>query len=233
MAAFQRNSKPYNRPTADGQWVHDKAPGSRKSLNGETRRNAPAHLDAPVNSRLLVSGLHYEIMPKDLQDIFGRIGTLIQEPVIRYDRSGRSLGIAVISYETAAEATRAKKQFDGKLAKEQQMTITYDTPTPRRAASAPSSLLNRIQKPALANRISNDEPSNGPGPIRTRGSRKGPKGTASAPSAAKVRPGPKKPKTAEDLDKELDAFMVDSEAVAPEAEAEAAPAAVAQDVEMA
>jgi THO complex subunit 4 len=32
---------------------------------------------------------------------------------------------------------------------------------------------------------------------------------------AASRPGPKKPKTAEELDKELDAFMGDSDAAAP------------------
>ena len=35
----------------------------------------------------------------------------------QYDRSGRSSGVAVVTFETPAEATRAKKQFDGILAK--------------------------------------------------------------------------------------------------------------------
>lgn len=35
----------------------------------------------------------------------------------KYDRSGRSSGTAIIAFETTAEATRAKKQFDGILAK--------------------------------------------------------------------------------------------------------------------
>lgn len=65
------------------------------------------------------------------------------------------------------------------------------------------------------------------GPIRSRPAR-GP----AAPRAAGARAGPKKPKTAEELDKELDAFMGDSETVAPIAE-EPAPAASVQDVEMA
>jgi hypothetical protein len=36
---------------------------------------------------------------------------------LKYDRSGRSSGVAIISYETASEAASAKKQFDGILAK--------------------------------------------------------------------------------------------------------------------
>ena len=36
---------------------------------------------------------------------------------LKYDRSGRSSGVAIIAFETPAEATRAKKQFDGILAK--------------------------------------------------------------------------------------------------------------------
>lgn len=35
----------------------------------------------------------------------------------KYDRSGRSSGVAVISFETPVQATRAKKQFEGILAK--------------------------------------------------------------------------------------------------------------------
>lgn len=142
------------------------------------------------------------------------------------------------------------------------MTIVFDTMPirgPRRVVSAPttSSLLNRIQKPPLAERLSTDDStprsSNGPcvhpvisshsransehsGPVRTRQPRRGPR-SEGKPAA---RQGPKKPKTAEELDKELDAFMVDTEpAAAPAAPpAEVAPAvAVAatpvQDVEMA
>ena len=108
------------------------------------------------------------------------------------------------------------------------MSIVYDVPPPRpakRSASAPQSLLNRIQKPPLLDRLSHDDisvkapaaPSVFPssffycirlnctfrkgtvGPIRSR------------PRGPKPRREPKKPKTAEELDKELDAFMGDSE----------------------
>ncbi|KAF9458992.1 hypothetical protein BDZ94DRAFT_1291802 [Collybia nuda] len=227
--------KPYNRPSprgdADGQWLHDKAPtGPRINANGTGR---PRHAVVPasaINTRLAVSNLHYEITPKDLTAIFGQIGTLVREPLIRYDRSGRSSGTAIIAFETPAEATRAKKQFNGILAKGQPMSIEFDTPPPhaRRSASAPV-LLNRIQKLPLLDRLSRDDvhvktpsgPRGGVGPVRSR-----------PPRAGGARAGPKKPKTAEELDKELDAFMGDSETVAPIAQEETLVSPI-QDVEMA
>ncbi|KAK2461220.1 hypothetical protein APHAL10511_006747 [Amanita phalloides] len=212
MAAFRSERgvrKPYIRPAtrdADGKWAHDKAPTG--PAGGAPKPVTPA----AVNTRIVVSNLHYEINPKDLAAIFGQIGTLVREPLIRYDRSGRSSGTAIISFETAAEATRAKKQFDGILAKGQPMSIVYDTAPPRlpkRSTSAPQSLLNRIQKPPLLDRLSRDDttvktpsaPRGAVGPIRPR--IRGPK----------PRREPKKNKTAEELDKELDAFMGDSEPV--------------------
>ncbi|KAK0470488.1 hypothetical protein IW261DRAFT_1003729 [Armillaria novae-zelandiae] len=221
MSAFRNNrntQKPYTRPTnTDGQWLHDKAPG----LKGAKRM--PTTFATP-NSKIVVSNLHYEITPKDLTSIFGQFGTLVREPLLRYDRSGRSTGTAFISFETPEEATIAKKTFDGKDAKGQAMSITFDTlppRNPRRATSAPttSSLLNRIQKPPLLDRLGVDEPNPkkaATGPVRSKPNRK-------------VAPkGPKKPRTAEDLDKELDAFMGDAEPTAVPAKE-----APTQDVEMA
>ncbi|KAJ7717643.1 hypothetical protein DFH07DRAFT_1012501 [Mycena maculata] len=242
MASFRSDraprkpySRPAPRPSVDGQWLHDMAPtGPKGSVNARPRAPGAPTVSSAPNTRLVVTNLHYEISPKDLTAIFGQIGTLVCEPQIRYDRSGRSSGTAVVSFETLADATRAKKQFDGILAKSQPMSITFDAAAPprqprARSSSAPtSSLLNRIQKAPLLERLSKDDsalrtpsgPRGGIGPIRTRG-RGG--GRAAAP-----RPAPKKPKTAEELDKELDAFMVD-EAPAPVP----APTAPAQDVEMA
>jgi hypothetical protein len=117
----------------------------------------------PINSKLVVSNLHYEITPKDLavrlhpdtifaqlvegtsplcsfrSQFLGKLAHLFvshlsgyePEPseffctekfrllgsFIKYDRSGRSSGVAIISYETNMEATKAKSQFDGVLAK--------------------------------------------------------------------------------------------------------------------
>ncbi|KAG6876071.1 hypothetical protein C0993_005739, partial [Termitomyces sp. T159_Od127] len=240
--------RPETRGDVNGRWVHDKAPTGPRGAVG-----VPAPI-ASTNTKLLVSNLHYEITPKDLTAIFGQIGTLVREPLIRYDRSGRSSGTAIISFETATEATRAKKQFDGILARGnvspaisipvwdvaygtetyvfypgQPMSIAFDTLPPRhpRSASAPTSLINRMQKPPLLNRLSRDDSSvktpSGPrvsGPIRSRPARGAPR-------------APKKPKTAEELDKELDAFMGDAEPAVVTEQTPTAPEQSTQDVEMA
>ncbi|KAF9233205.1 hypothetical protein BU15DRAFT_80363 [Melanogaster broomeanus] len=197
---------------------------------------------------LVVSNLHYEITPKDLVSIFGQVGTLVREPLIRYDRSGRSSGVAIISFETAAEATRAKKQFDGKLAKglvptgtlatllraRQPMDVAFDTAPPRRVRSASmpgvstASLLNRIERPSLAERLGGGEESRKAattGPIRPRAPRSSRGGATPRSKAGRPTARPKA-KTAEELDQELDVFMDGTESKVAE------PVAVSQDVEM-
>ncbi|PPQ78630.1 hypothetical protein CVT25_010594 [Psilocybe cyanescens] len=252
MASRSAQRKPYSRPAArgpaDGQWVHDKAPTGPARGRAPVNRVAPPAPSGPagINNKLLVSNLHYEITPKDLTSVFGQIGTLIREPLLRYDRSGRSSGSAIISFETATEATRAKKQFDGYLAKGQPMSIAYDTGlppraprAPRRATSAPTtmSLLNRIEKPPLAERLAADDSSikvpSAPrafaGPVRNRPARGPGNAARNAAPFARAPKGPKKPKTAEELDKELDAFMGDAETTGPGASTSTE---VAQDVDM-
>lgn len=135
------------------------------------------------------------------------------------------------------------------------MTVIYEIPPSRRAVSAPhSSLINRIQKPPLADRLSSDDSqirdSSGPyvslshlhfkkkiiyslcysGPTRSRPSRRGGRGSNRG-GAQRSEPKSNVPKTAEELDKELDMFMGDS-AGAVDGE-KAGDAAVEQDVEMA
>ncbi|KAJ7760791.1 hypothetical protein B0H14DRAFT_2973416 [Mycena olivaceomarginata] len=216
MASFRSNRparKPYNRPQAprpniDGQWVHDMADDDNAHLNGTGNRPRIAAVVAGPSTRLVVTNLHYEITPKDLTAIFGQIGTLVSEPQIRYDRSGRSSGTATVAFETLAEATRARNQYDGILAKGQPMTIAFDVTPPRqprnRSSSAPttSSLLNRIERPPLLDRLSGTKsgskddsalprgPRGGVGPIRNaRGAQKPARGGARAAAATEEAQG--------------------------------------------
>ncbi|KAH0826690.1 hypothetical protein J3R83DRAFT_5081 [Lanmaoa asiatica] len=224
---------------SDGAWLHDRAPLS--SAKGNHAIATVAVSTNALNTKLVVSNLHYEITPKDLVSIFGQIGTLVREPLIRYDRSGRSSGVAIITYEKPAEATRAKKEFEGKLAKGQSMEIAFDTAPPRRVRSASmpgvstASLLNRIERPSLTERLGSGEDSKQPttGPIRARAPRSSRGGVG--PRSRGGRPTRPKAKTAEELDRELDVFMADDGKdvpVDPESKV-MEPVAAPQDVEMA
>ncbi|KAG2064348.1 hypothetical protein BDR04DRAFT_1137409 [Suillus decipiens] len=213
----ERQKKPYSRPRgSDGQWAHDRAPLQ------SARANAPANTGS--TTKLIVSNLHYEITPKDLVSIFGQIGTLVREPLIRYDRSGRSSGVAVVSFETPLQATRAKRQFEGKLAKGQPMEIAFDV-----APSRTTSLLSRIERPSLAERLSGGaglKQQGGAGMARTRQPRSARAASSSKTKASK--PVRSRTPTAEQLDQELDVFMADDKGAAIKKTATAV-----EDVEMA
>ncbi|KAH9964856.1 hypothetical protein BC827DRAFT_1259441 [Russula dissimulans] len=198
-----------SRAQGDSVWVHDRAPGAQRIATQSSE------LTPLLSNKLMVTNLHYEITPKDLTAIFGQIGTLVREPHIRYDRSGRSSGVAIITFETPAEATRAKKQLDGVLAKGQPISIEFDQGAPRRAGATASSLLNRIQKPPLLDRLGQSQTKAKAslilGTIRGRGRGRG-------TGSGRDRTSTALPKSAAELDNELDAFMaVDSGSGTPSA----------------
>ena len=47
-----------------------------------------------------------------IQELFSRIGP-VSKLVLRYDRAGRSEGLAFVTYESERDAREAIKQFDG------------------------------------------------------------------------------------------------------------------------
>ncbi|KAF4564558.1 hypothetical protein EYR40_010724 [Pleurotus pulmonarius] len=277
MVNFRGRSKPHSRTPADGQWLHDKAP------TGRSRDASPkGSIGSSPGSKLVVAGLHYEITPKDLNAIFGQVGTLISEPFIRYDRSGRSTGVAIVTYETTEEASKALTQFNGLLAKGtiqgtreffrdgsnicplfigQPMEISFDTSAPRPSRkSTTTALLNRIQKQPLLNRLAADSEDaemstneyvprqplqityslvlfvssdrRRTSSLRSRGRRIGRGAQGGGRRGGKTG---RKPQTAEDLDKELEAFMGDTAPPQTTATTEKVSGAAAptQDIDMA
>ncbi|KAG8993366.1 hypothetical protein FRB90_000718 [Tulasnella sp. 427] len=193
------------------------------------RREAAATSSAPL-SKLVVSGLHYEITEQELVKIFKPYGAFARDPAIRYDRSGRSTGFGFVTYENEEDAAVAQKELDGVLAKGEEIHVKLDHYYPPRAAKDKAentnkggrggSLLNRIAKESLINRLGDakeskkaatpkaegssnakrERPANG----RTRSER----GVGSGQNNRR-----QKPKTADDLDKELDAYNKTAEDV--------------------
>ena len=86
-----------------------------------------------ASSRLRVENLHYDLTEEDLdvsqnrasisatkltrnKDLFNRIGPVLKLS-LTYDRAGRSEGVAHVTYESASDAKRAIREFDGANAK--------------------------------------------------------------------------------------------------------------------
>jgi len=217
-------NKPYSRPSAPGgSWKHD------KSQN--TPEISPANTSSDADT-LVVSNLHYDVMPADLKMIFEAMGTLAREPTIKYDRSGRSLGVAYVQFSTSKAAKVALDRLNGMSAKGKPMSITFDSgrkppgfgrppPTGPKAASlinriASAPLVDRVAKPPTIPETENTSGTNNTDNGKPTGKnvrsvghgRSGKSSGGSGPKGNKPARVPKIPKTAEELDRELEAYLV-------------------------
>ncbi|KAL2262813.1 hypothetical protein VTK26DRAFT_9395 [Humicola hyalothermophila] len=115
----------------DSEWVHDRFEdyGSRRS---ETRRRySPEPSSDSRGSKLRVDNLHYELTQEDLEGLFNQIGPVIRVE-IKYDRAGRSEGVAFVTYESHRDALQAIKEYDGANAAGQPIRLTLIPAGPAR-----------------------------------------------------------------------------------------------------
>ncbi|PRQ69931.1 hypothetical protein AAT19DRAFT_11584 [Rhodotorula toruloides] len=228
----QTRGSPYARPGNDS-WKHDKfdadneprGEGSRRS----TPRNAPASAgdaSSGASAKLIIKNVHYEVSERELELLFVQIGPIAAGPKIKFDRSGRSEGIAWVTYTNEKHAAQAKEAFNGALAKGEPLEIDFDYRVgPPPGPAAPGTLLARLGNDGRGPRFASSA-DRGPGtrhvsggaPTGPRserglgsgrggargGARGGRGGTGGQQGRDRVR---KEPKTADDLDKELEAFM--------------------------
>ncbi|ETN40846.1 uncharacterized protein HMPREF1541_05126 [Cyphellophora europaea CBS 101466] len=109
------------------------------------------------------------------QELFTRIGSVV-DVKLRYDRAGRSEGVAFVSYRRTKDAQDAIDEFDGANAKGQPIRLTL-LPQPRRdnpfdRVENPRSLFDRIEAPR--DRRRSESPMNGEDESRyRRGPRRG------------------------------------------------------------
>ncbi|EXJ80528.1 hypothetical protein A1O1_08674 [Capronia coronata CBS 617.96] len=102
-------------------------------------------------AKLRVENLHYDLTEDDIYDLFTRIAPVL-DAKLRYDRAGRSEGVAFVTYQHVADARTAIREFDGANAKGQPIRITL-LPLPRRdnpfdRVENPKSLFDRIEAPS-------------------------------------------------------------------------------------
>ncbi|TDZ12933.1 Aly/REF export factor 2 [Colletotrichum spinosum] len=79
-----------------------------------------------TSAKLRVENIHYELTAEDLEELFTRIGPVAKLD-LKYDRAGRSEGIAFITMQSHEDAQEAIKEFDGANANGQPIRLTLLT----------------------------------------------------------------------------------------------------------
>lgn len=67
-----------------------------------------------MGARLFVGNLSFDTNELELRDLFGQSGTIVDLKVVTDRDTGRSRGFAFVEMSTAAEATEAISQLNGR-----------------------------------------------------------------------------------------------------------------------
>lgn len=125
--------------------------------------------------------------------MFGGIGP-VESLRLKYDKAGRSDGVAYVTYTSLSDANEAIRKFNGANAAGQPITVALDAEiTPRRQPIGP--------RPGAGRGFRRGGPRPIGGRMASGGGRGGPRGPGGEGRERQPR------RTQEDLDKELDAFM--------------------------
>ncbi|KAI9491438.1 hypothetical protein BDB00DRAFT_874332 [Zychaea mexicana] len=119
---FSGGSRSEGRGNVDKQWTHDKFDDRNYGgFGGGGRSSLAARLGGRTGSsgggrqndggEITIENLHYNVVEKDLQDLFEMVGRVEKTRII-FDRSGRSTGTAQIRFVRRADAEAAVEKYN-------------------------------------------------------------------------------------------------------------------------
>ena len=203
-----RNS--YSRGNPDGQWDHDMY-GAGAGAGGGMRSSG----GISTSGKLIVSNLDFGVSDSDIHELFAEFGTL-KIANVHYDRSGRSLGTAEVTFDRRGDAVKGEFQCLLMLrgqniflaALKQYNGVPLDG-RPMRIEMAGSEAPQEVRRPMGGGIRKSPGPRKSP--FRSSGGRGGGGGgRGGRPGRGRggaAGGGKKEEKSKEDLDAEMDAYM--------------------------
>ncbi|CAG7714182.1 unnamed protein product [Allacma fusca] len=202
-AGAQQRFRTRPRPSgnADGVWTHDKFQDSNVGgiRKAGIRAVGGGGGGGGGSAKITISNLHYGVSDADIIELFGEVGN-IRYASVHYDRSGRSMGKADVTFERRVDAQAAIQQYDGVPLDGRPMAISWaNSAVATQQVSPRGSGLRQIQ----GKRINRTSGGGGGG-----GGFRGGRGGRGRGGGRGGRPGGStKAPTAEELDAELDAYV--------------------------
>ncbi|KAF9152725.1 hypothetical protein BG015_004819 [Linnemannia schmuckeri] len=117
--------------TAEDRWTHDKFDERAAGGRGGQNNNNNGGGAATGGNKIIVENLHYAVTLEDIKELFTTHAGPVKFAEVKYDLSGRSTGVATITFKESKDAASAIEKLHGIALDGQPMKIKF--------ASAPAS----------------------------------------------------------------------------------------------